>query len=209
MENAARVFGKAKDSVVLTQALKEWAIAIAALRSGTISLLLRKGGIRDPLHPFANMPQQAALFPTYEHQVPHYLQQPVESGPPNPSGPIAIDTWAQVTHRFALHTEAEVMALLPFHIWTAAFVSERLKWRSQQPLQVLLLRAYQLPEGIELERSPTHAGCRSWIELETSISTQNSSPVLSEQAYQTRLQAIECAVEAATDGFRLETYALH
>jgi hypothetical protein len=208
MENAAKDSGKVQDQVVLTQALKEWAIAITTLRSGALILLPRKGGIRDPLHPFAKIPQRAALFPTYEHQAPHYLKDPVEIVLPDPHGPIVINTWAEVTHGFTLQTEAEVMALLPFHIWTEAFMTERLKWRSQQPLQVLLLRAYGLPEMVELGRSPSHAGCRSWIDLDTPISTQNSIPVMSDQDYQTRLQAIEQTIQAVKDDFRLDIWEL-
>jgi hypothetical protein len=204
MENAVQVFGNPLDQpMVLTRALKEWAIATAALRSGALVLLPRKGGIRDPLHPFANIPKRAALFPTYEHQASHYLKDPVEIVLPDPLESIVIDTWAEVTHGFTLQAEAEVMALMPFHIWTEAFMVERLKWRIHQPLQVLLLRAYQLPESVELGRSPSHSGCRSWIDLDTPISTQQSSPALSDSEYQTRLLEIESAVQAVKADFRL------
>lgn len=210
MENAVEDFGNVQDQGIgLTQALKEWAIAITALRSGALILLPRKGGIRDPLHPFANIPQRAALFPTYEHQTPQYLQHPVEIAQPDLHGPIVIDTWAMITHGFTLQTEAEVMALIPFQIWTEAFMTERLKWRSQQPLQVLLLRAYRLPDRVELGRSPSHAGCRSWIDLDVPIPTQHSSPALSDPAYQTRLLALERAVQTVKADFRLTTCERH
>jgi hypothetical protein len=204
MANAVEVFGKGQDDpIVLTQALKEWAIAISALRSGSLILLLRKGGIHDPRQPFVEIPRRAALFPTYEHQVSHYLKQPMEILPQDVDAPIVMNTWAQITHGFLLSTEAEVMALLPFHIWTVEFVAERLKWRSHQPLQILLLRAYQLYQPAELGRSPSHAGCRSWIHLETPISTQDSMPSLSDQHYQNQLSAIEQAVQSVKKGFRL------
>jgi hypothetical protein len=207
MANAAEVFGKAQTNpIVLTQALKEWAIAISALRSGSQILLLRKGGIRDPRQPFSEIPRRAALFPTYEHQVPHYLKQPVEIASPDVNAPIVIDTWAHITHGFLLSSEAEVMALLPFHIWTAEFVTERLKWRSHQPLQALLLRAYSLQQPVVLGRSPSHAGCRSWIHLETPIFTQNSMPALSEQDYQTHLKALEDAIQSVNDDFKLKPF---
>jgi hypothetical protein len=209
MENAAKDCGNAQDRVVLTQALKEWAIAIAALHSGALILLPRKGGIRDPLHPFASIPQQAALFPTYEHQVPHHLKRPVEIAQPDSNAPILIDTWAKVTHGFTLQTEAEVKALEPFHIWTADFIAERLKWRSQQPLHILLLRAYRLSEEVALGRSPSHSGCRSWIELDTPISAHHSCPALSTPDYQVQLQVIENAVGSVSTDFKLKTWELH
>ncbi len=203
MENAAKDSGKEQDRVVVIQALKEWAIAIKTIRSGSLILLPRKGGIRDPLHPFANIPKRAALFPTHEHQASHHLKDPVEIVLPDPSSSIVIDTWAEVTYGFTLQTEAEVMALLPFHIWTEAFMTERLKWRSQQPLKVLLLRAYRLAAAVELGRSPSHAGCRSWIDLDTPISTQHSRPALSDSDYQARLLEIEGAVQAVKADFRI------
>jgi hypothetical protein len=209
MENAARGCGNDRDRVVLTQALKEWAIAISHLRSGALILLPRKGGIRDPIHPFANIPQRAALFPTHEHQAFHYLQHPVEMAQPDPNASILINTWAEITHGFTLQTEAEVMALEPFHIWTADFIAERLKWRSRQPLHILLLRAYRLPEGVELGRSPSHGGCRSWIDLDTPLSAQRSSPALSAQEYQAQLQAIEHAVQAVQPDFELRAWELN
>ena len=211
MANAAEVFGKAQaDPTFLTQALKEWAIAIAALRSGSLILLLRKGGIRDPRYPFAEIPHRAALFPTYEHQVLHHLKQSsVEIAPPEVNAPILIDTWAHITHGFLLSTEAEVMALLPFHIWTSEFVTERRQWRSHQPLQILLIRAYELAQPIAIRRSPSHAGCRSWIHLETPFSTQDSMPALSEQRYQNQLSAIEQAVQAVKDDFKLKPFESH
>jgi hypothetical protein len=207
MANVVEGFGKdPDDTIFLTQALKEWAIAITALRSGSMILLLRKGGIRDPRDPFAEIPNRTALFPTYEHQVLHYLKQPVEIAPPDVDTPIVMDTWAHITHGFSLSTDAEILALLPFHIWTTEFVTERLKWRSHQPLQALLLRAYPLEEPIVIGRSPSHAGCRSWIHLETPISTQNAAPVLSEQDYQKLLNAIEDAIQSVNDDFKLETF---
>jgi hypothetical protein len=209
MENAERDCGSALDRVVLTQALKEWAIAISNLRSGALILLPRKGGIRDPLHPFATIPHRAALFPTYEHQALHYLQHPVEMAEPDPNGPTLINTWAEVTHGFTLQTEAEVRALEPSHIWTADFIAERLKWRSRQPLHILLLRAYRLPQAVELGRSPSHGGCRSWIDLDTPISAQRSSPALSTPDYQAQLQNIENAVQSVQPDFKLSAWELN
>lgn len=214
MANAAEGFGKSQgQNIFLTQALKEWAIAIAALRAGELVLLLRKGGIRDPLHPFASIPQRTALFPTYEHQVPHHLKDaPLQQAklltPPDPNAPIAIDTWATITHGFELRTEAELAALMPFHIWTEAFMTERLKWRSQQPLQAFLLRVYKLPETVFLGRSPAQSGCRSWIDLNPSIEIQHAIPALSDQTYRHCLEAIERAMQSEQEDFRLKRLEL-
>lgn len=208
MANAVKVFGNQNQGVVLAQALKEWAIAIQSLHSGDLVLLLRKGGLRDPIQPFTGIPAQAALFPTYEHQVPGHLKDPGAVLSSEVDAPIQINTWAHITHRFSLQSQAEIEALMPFHIWTEAFIVERLKWRSQQPIQALLLRAYRLPASVALGRSAASAGCRSWIDLDRPIGTQGSVPVLAEPDYHTRLMAIECAIRSVKDSFRLEAVQL-
>ncbi|WP_404787738.1 DUF1802 family protein [Altericista sp. CCNU0014] len=213
MANAAEGFGRSRgQDNFLDRALKEWAIAISALRSGEMVLLLRKGGIRDPIRPFATLPQRAALFPTYEHQVARHLKQPDRLVPPDAAPTLQptlqIDTWARITHGFELGAEVEIAALMPFHIWTVDFVIERLKWRSSQPIQALLLRTYRLPAAIDLERSPLQAGCRSWIDLKPAISTQHSIAALSDPEYRVRLEAIERAMQAVKGDFKLESCKL-
>ncbi len=58
----------------LTQALKEWAVAVEALESAKTIMLLRKGGIREQGGRFTVAQDQVLLYPTYEHQQPHLLK---------------------------------------------------------------------------------------------------------------------------------------
>jgi hypothetical protein len=209
MADAARVSGKDSngDRVFISYLLKEWAIVIDALYSGDLILLLRKGGIRDPARPFDCPHNQVLLFPTYEHQVSQSLKtaplQPLDS----PEADIYLRAWVQITHAFALNSLPEIDALLPFHIWTTVFITERLKWRPQQPLQVLCVRIYRLQKPIRLVRSPKYSGCRSWITLETTLSVDTCSPALSDQQYFGQLKAIEAALQIYSD-FTLETCRL-
>jgi hypothetical protein len=206
MVNAVRGFGD-PIGLHLSQALKEWAIAIDALSSGELILLLRKGGIRDPAQPFARPPHAVALFPTTEHQVPDLLKQLEVMDPDADQEYIQLKAWAQITHQFALRSPSEIEVLMPFHIWTDRFIAERLKWRPQQPIQVLCLRTYRLPEPVQLVRSPLYKGCRSWVPLETPILVERHSPVLTNQAYYARLKAIEAALQM-TSPFSLAAYQI-
>ena len=40
--------------------------------------------------------------------------------------------------------------LLDFHMWTADFAEDRLKWKRKDPLHVLILRVYLLKEPMEI-----------------------------------------------------------
>jgi hypothetical protein len=201
MADAAKVFGKDSDGdqLLLSHALKEWAIAIDALYAGDLIVLFRKGGISDPAQSFACPHPRILLFPTYEHQGTESLRikNDTEIGEPEPD--IRIRAWAQITHGFALKSPQEIDALMPFHIWTTDFIAERLKWRPQQPLQILCLRTYRLRETVRLVRSPRYSGCRSWITLETPISVDTLSPALSDEQYFGRLRAIEAALQCYLD----------
>ena len=187
---------------LLTAALKEWAVAIDALTNGDTILLLRKGGIREQgftIAPSTIEKPQIWLYPTYEHQKPHLLKPeyasqvvPVESGW-HPDT-VNIRSQACITHAYEVTDPAIVEALLPFHIWTADFVAERLKWKARSPLTVLLLRVYALPMARSIPYSAAYGGCKSWINLQTELSTA-VAPVLEDAAYQARVKAVQIALQ--------------
>ncbi|HEY9644589.1 MAG TPA: DUF1802 family protein [Coleofasciculaceae cyanobacterium] len=182
-------------TLLLTSALKEWAVAVDALTAGKTIVLLRKGGIREQGGTFAIAHSQIWLYPTYEHQKPALLKpayasqvQPVASGW-HPET-VAISSWAQITHLFEVTDAAEVDALLPFHIWNSAFVAERLKWKPRLPLSVLLLRVYALPQPQKIPFCPAYGGCKSWINLQASLCPDEAKPVLMDAEYDQQVEAI-------------------
>jgi hypothetical protein len=177
----------------LTKALKEWAIAVRALTQGETILLLRKGGIRE--QSFAVAQSQFWLYPTYEHQKPQLLKSAYANQvslvkPGWHPETVEISAWATVTHWFEVSDPATVAALLPFHIWTEAFVTERLKWKPRLPLSVLLLRVYRLAEAQQIAYRTEYGGCKSWIDLSIEASPQAGTPILAEADYSRQVEAI-------------------
>lgn len=182
-------------STQITKALKEWNVAVNALFAGETIILLRKGGIRENAKRFEVPGHQVLLYPTFEHQDPNWVKsqyveqvQTVESGwrPEQ----IAIRSWAEITGVLPVLESKIVENLLPFHIWNQAFVSERLKWKPHQPLSVLLLRVYQLPQVILIPYQSEYGGCRSWIDLAESIEISKEWPVIPEQLYTEKVAEI-------------------
>jgi hypothetical protein len=186
-----------------SHALKEWNIAIQALEAGDTIMLLRKGGIHEQGGRFQVAQEQVLLYPTYEHQQPSLLKPeyanrvvPVTSGW-HPET-VRIGSFALITHIFPVNGAHIVDQLLPFHIWNEHNIIERLKWKPRQPLFVLLFRAYKLARVEEIPYRDSYGGCKSWIDLEHSISIENLTPVLSESSYNQTVNEISNIIEGIT-----------
>lgn len=169
-------------------ALKEWAIAVDALKTGKTIMLLRKGGIHEKGGSFQVAHDQVLLYPTYEHQKSSMLKADYSNqiAPVTPGWrpeTVKISSYAEITHILPVSDESIVAALFPFHIWSKEFVSDRLKWKPQEPLFVLLLRTYKLPTEQLVTYHQRYGGCRSWIDLNESISLEAVKPVHSDNNY--------------------------
>ncbi|MBD2294481.1 DUF1802 family protein [Anabaena sphaerica FACHB-251] len=176
-------------------ALKEWAVAVNALENGQTIMLLRKGGIHEQGGRFSVAHEQVLLYPTYEHQQSFLLKAeyadlvyPVTSGW-HPET-IRIGSWAEITDILPVADESIVSELLPFHIWNEYFISDRLKWKARQPLYILLLRTYKLPQVQYIPYLPEYGGCKSWIDLDQQVQLEGSEPVLSDAVYSQMVENI-------------------
>ena len=179
----------------LNHALKEWAIAVKALGEGETIVLLRKGGIREKNRHFQVKHRQVWLYPTYEHQKPHLLKPqyasavtPVESGW-HPQT-ISIDYYAEITEILSLTEPNKVKLLHPYHIWNEQMISDRLKWKSDRPLAVLLLRVYRLAQPKILPYDSSYGGCNSWIDLLQPIPLEGLTPAIGDRDYQQQVAKI-------------------
>ncbi|HEY9853647.1 MAG TPA: DUF1802 family protein [Leptolyngbyaceae cyanobacterium] len=186
-------------SLTTTHALKEWAVAVRALEEGKTILLLRKGGIREEGGTFKVAQNEVLLYPTFEHQQLDLLKseyagevRSVESGW-HPET-VRISTWAKITDIFMVSYQPSIEVLQPYHIWNEKFVSDRLKWKHRQPMYLLLLRTYKLPQPQFVSYRPEYGGCKSWIDLLEPISIADAVPVLSDAEYNKQANAIRSAI---------------
>lgn len=182
----------------LTTALKEWAVAIRALREGRQVILLRKGGIREAEGEFVVESRDVLLFPTFEHQVeqagtlqPCYGAWREDEEKRRPKGEvIRLEAWARITD-ILLVEPARFPKLFTFgsqHIYGDAFLKFRTENEPQKPLYCLFLRAYNLSEPITVPMEPDYYGCRSWITLENEIALAGATPALSRHTYEERVR---------------------
>lgn len=167
-------------------ALKEWAVVCEALRRGRQSLLLRKGGIREPNadRSFHAEHRSFVLLPTHFHArdagrerdlVPEVHDELFElqalseqarlSGP---TAPLRFTLYAEVTAQWELRELAPLQALAGLHVLSDACVTDRFHYR-RPGLWALHLRVHRLAEPVELPDRPGYAGCVSWVHLDQPV----------------------------------------
>ncbi len=177
-------------------ALKEWNVALNALSEGETIILLRKGGIKEAGKGFNLEQNNFWLYPTFEHQKPEFLKDnysnlvtSVASGW-HPET-IEIKCKATVTDLFLIDNKEIISNLSPYHIWNQQFIHERLKWKPKQPLNVLLLRVYNLSQPVTISYKQEYGGCKSWINLLEFISDDGLIPTLDDLEYQNKVETLK------------------
>jgi hypothetical protein len=180
-------------------AFKEWAVTCAALAEGTQALLLRKGGIHERQGQFAVEQREFWLFPTRFHQNPteiredaHDLLERMASQSP-PANTIWLSLYAVVEDVIEFRDESQLPPLAGLQILSPETVAERFHYR-RPGLFVLPVRIYRRQESIALPDSPHFAGCRTWVDLPSELSTDGLTPVLDDRAAQEQLNAIRRSI---------------
>jgi hypothetical protein len=182
----------------LSVALKEWAVAIRALREGRQVMLLRKGGILDAGGEFSVEAREVLLFPTYLHEDEQigslqncYGQWLREENQRRATGEevVRIDAWARITDVLPVTNPDALYRLMSQHIYSERFLRSRIENEPHKQLYALFLRAYELPAPYLLTLEPDHYGCRSWITISSPVELGDSPrPVLSDHTYSERVR---------------------
>ena len=100
-----------------------------------------------------------------------------------------------VTDIIQLRSRSQMDAIEGEHIWTPPLIDMRFNYRPENPLYLLLVRAYRLSAEVMVENTPAYAGCKSWVPLDRAIEAGKSMPVLDENAYSARRENILSAIE--------------
>jgi hypothetical protein len=173
---------------MLQHAFKEWAVICEALGQGQQAIILRKGGIEEKAGEFAIEETRFWLYPTYSHQQNDGIQdearpllQQVEANRP-PAEMARLQYWAEITGAYRLREELPALLLSHLHCWSEDTVRKRFNY--QMPgLYVLVVRVHRVAKAHEVAVVPAYEGCRSWIDLEKSLSTEGSTPVLDDASF--------------------------
>jgi hypothetical protein len=160
--------------------LKEWDVLCRSLAEGRQIFILRKGGIIEKDGGFTLQSREFVLLPTHEHQnsldVKPAFQELLRPGP-GPEGPFDVMGAARAEDIRPV-TPRQAARLLPFSIWTEAFLEKRVAYQPSLPLYLVTLRVFSQPRASRVPADARYAGCVSWVVLNEPVSAAGFSPVL-------------------------------
>jgi len=183
----------------LTIGLHEWQVCCDALIAGTLSMVVRKGGIHERKGGlFAPEHDRFALIPTWLHQDAGRLRNPrgMPVRPAPPAGQIPIPGWCEIAQVWRVTDLTRLLALGSELAWTEAELRARFAYRDQPFVFVLALRVWRFPEPVIIPDAPAYAGCRSWIPLLDLVSAQPAVAAMDEATFYSRLSTLNGSLSA-------------
>lgn len=184
--------------------LKEWAVVCQALGDGRQILLLRKGGIYESGGEFELEHRQFLLFPTYLHQNLPMLKPDAHAGfEPRSAEPerVTLSIAGEVTDILQVKSRRRMDELDDQHVWAPPLIDMRFNYKPDNPLYLLIVRAWRLASPVTVDNTPAYAGCKSWVPLEEGVLTDGATPALDDTTFQTRRQLIRARLDEAWTGF--------
>jgi hypothetical protein len=166
-------------------ALKEWASVIDALGSGAQIVLIRKGGLADAS--FGVEAQRFYLFPTNYH----------DAGGSEPTS-VRITHWAEVVQTWQIRDAAMLPRLETLTVLDAAAIETRYRFRPDQAINVIAVRAYRLATPADVVMKDEYSGCRSWVSIDEEIDIDGSVAALSDDALNAQISTIDVLLTEAS-----------
>ena len=173
--------------------LKEWAVVCRALEQGRQMILLRKGGIYESAGEFEVEHRQFLLFQTYLHQNKPMLKEEAHEGyQPLAEEPaeVALAAAGVVSDIIQLNSRGQMDSIDDEHVWTPPLIDMRFNYRPENPLYLLLVRAYRLRQPVTIANTSAYAGCKSWVPLDQPVETGDALAVMDEVKYEARRKSI-------------------
>ncbi|HUR44945.1 MAG TPA: DUF1802 family protein [Candidatus Saccharimonadales bacterium] len=187
-------------------AFKEWAVVVDALGRGDQIIILRKGGISEGRGGFQVEHPSFLFFPTLFHQqresVLRKAQERYDQVAPLLPGPdkLRVEYFGELAAWEKLDSLAAAEKLRGQHIWRDEVIAERFDWGKSKNIFALAIRVYKLAAPIELQMQPQFGGCKSWVDLETEISTEGALPVLPKAAFDLKMRDFREALAGGKQG---------
>jgi hypothetical protein len=183
-------------------AFKEWAVVVDALARGDQILILRKGGISEKPGGFQLEHERFLLFPTLFHQQREHVIAAAqirydELAPKLSPSILRVECFAEVVDWKLIENFPAALRLNGQHIWRDEVVREKFETGKTRSVYAMAVRIFRLPLPVELPLEPHYGGCKSWVELDTTISRDGAQPVLTDREFHAKLERFERALETA------------
>jgi len=179
-------------------ALKEWHIVWRLMLAGELALLLRKGGIHEDRGPgrFELTHPRFAMYPAWAHQKPEMLKPPYadrdDAQPIDEPDQVTLAGYGRAEHIWVVPDRPTFEQLDDLHPWAPAQLDMRFAYRPENPLYLVAVRAYRLPEPRTIENKLEYGGCRSWVPLDPPdhVDEAGAEPVLDDDAFEALTERI-------------------
>ncbi|HYZ91599.1 MAG TPA: DUF1802 family protein [Actinomycetota bacterium] len=187
------------------KALKEWAVVCRALDEGRQSVLMRKGGIIEETRDFSLVEKRFLLYPTYEHQDVDSVQEPYREwfretlADQPPADVVRISSWAEVTDLFLTHELDAVLRLSDLYAWSHDYMRIRMAYKPRKPMNVVVVRAWKLPEPVDVPVLEHFAGCKSWVPLEQPVELYGSTAAITDDEHAARVAAVASCLDSEAE----------
>jgi hypothetical protein len=183
-------------------AFKEWAVVVDALGRGDQIIILRKGGISEGGSGFQVEHNRFFLFPTLFHQQRESVQPSAQMrydalAPELSPDLVRVEFFAEVVDWKLVDSFEAAVRLRGQHIWREEVIRERFDWGKSKSIYAMAVRVFRLPWPVELPMRAGYAGCKSWVELDTIISTEGAQPVLTDHEFAAKVERFRAALEPA------------
>lgn len=183
-------------------AFKEWAVIIDALGRGEQIIILRKGGIGEGRSGFQVEHNRFFLFPTLFHQqresvLPAAQLRYDALAPGFSPDSVCLEYCAEVADWKLVESLESALRLRGQHVWREDVIRERFDWGGARNIYAMAVRVSRLPRPVELPLRAEYGGCKSWVELDSILSTDGAEPVLTEREFEGKLQSFRAALEPA------------
>jgi hypothetical protein len=166
--------------------------------------LLRKGGIYESAGEFEVEHREFVFFPTYLHQSLDQLKPAYHGGfEVHGTEPrrVTLGVAGRVTDIIQIGSREQMDELDDQHVWAPPLLDMRFNYRPENPLYLLIVRAWRLAAPVTVENTPAYAGCKSWVPLEKAIETGGATPALDDTNFQTRREVIRARLGGTWTGF--------
>jgi hypothetical protein len=107
---------------------------------------------------------------------------------------VRIATWAEVTDLFLTHDLDALLALSDMYAWSPDYIRMRMAYKPRKPMNVVVVRAFNLPSPVDVPVLEHFAGCKSWVPLDAAVPLVGSSAALTDEEHGERVATLEAVL---------------
>jgi hypothetical protein len=113
-----------------------------------------------------------------------------------PEPPRVVTVICQLVDAYGMPSETNISSLAEFHAYTDEQVAARQTYKTERPLNLLVIRPFRLRQPIELAAGAIKASCKSWVEAPLTHPMGGIEPVLDMNTSEAAIHTLREAIEA-------------